>query len=100
MSEYETAAPERLLVRPRTAETLLDVGATTVWGLIKAGELDTVYVGSGRRITFASLRRYVEKLRAAEPTGPRKSLEGATMASLRARRRSARHRVKSAPSLT
>jgi hypothetical protein len=95
MGKYETLAPtlekelahyKRLLVRPRTAEMLLDVGATTIWKLIKLKELDTVYIGSGRRITVASLDRYVEKLKAAEPALRRKSLDGATMASLRSRR--------------
>jgi excisionase family DNA binding protein len=85
-SGHEPTQSGRLLVRPRTAGDILDCGATTIWKLIRDGELDAVYVGSGRRITYASLMQYVEKLRAAGPTGPRKSLAGATMASLRSRR--------------
>jgi hypothetical protein len=97
MLETLLAQYKQLLVRPRTAEVILDVGTTTIWKLIKLKELDTVYIGSGRRITVESLNRYVEKLKAAKPASCRKSLDGATIASLRSRQHKAQVRAGSAP---
>lgn len=52
---------EILLVSILDAARALSVGRTTVYELIKAGELDTRKMGRRRLITAESLRRLVDK---------------------------------------
>ncbi|MFW2830083.1 helix-turn-helix domain-containing protein [Sphingomonas sp. ID0503] len=52
---------ERLAVRIPTAMQLIGVRRSTVYALIKAGELRTVKLGRGTLITMSSLRRLVER---------------------------------------
>ena len=56
------AAPmEPLAVRIPTAMQLIGVRRSTVYGLIKAGELRTVKLGRATLITMSSLRRLIER---------------------------------------
>ena len=41
----------RLLLTPERAAERLDVGRTTVYGLLATGELESVRIGRSRRIT-------------------------------------------------
>ena len=58
---------DRLLLTPEEAATVLRVGRTTVYALMKAGDLRPVYIGRSCRISRAELERYVEHLQAPPP---------------------------------
>jgi len=51
---------EKLLVSIPDAVTALSVGRTTVYELMRSGQLDTRKMGRRRLITAESLRRLVE----------------------------------------
>ena len=57
----QSAALEPLAVRIPTAMQLIGVRRSTVYALIKAGELRTVKLGRATLITMSSLRRLVER---------------------------------------
>ncbi|MGY1736347.1 helix-turn-helix domain-containing protein [Geodermatophilus sp. SYSU D00684] len=61
--------PEQLLFTPERAADQLDLGRTTVYGLIASGELDSVKIGRSRRIPADALVAYVERLRSRETSG-------------------------------
>jgi excisionase family DNA binding protein len=50
-----------LAVRPREAAQMLGVGLTKLYELLDAGDLESFHIGRARRITTASLRRYIER---------------------------------------
>lgn len=54
--------PARLLLRPEEAAQALGVGRTTVFELIKAGELRSVKIGNSRRISADALADFVRRL--------------------------------------
>jgi hypothetical protein len=57
-----TAAPalEPLLVSTTTAKRVCDFGNTKFWALVKAGKIEMVDVGTGRRsVVYASLKKLV-----------------------------------------
>jgi excisionase family DNA binding protein len=51
-----------LLVTPEEAAAVLRVGRTTVYALMKAGQLRPVHIGRSCRLTRAELERYVSRL--------------------------------------
>lgn len=53
---------ERLLYRPEEAAKLLAIGRARLYDLIMSGELESVKIGSSRRITRAALEQYVATL--------------------------------------
>jgi hypothetical protein len=55
------ADDERLVVSPRRAWHMLGIGNTHGYQLLAAGELDSYLDGRSRKITVASIRRYIEK---------------------------------------
>lgn len=59
---------QRLLVRPDEAAALLGVGRSTVYVLLRRGELPVVHVGRAARIPMAAIARFVE--RQTSPTAP------------------------------
>lgn len=63
---------ESLLLTPEEAARLLRIGRTTVYALIKAGDLRTVHIGRSCRLARAELERYVNRLNAPEPTERRR----------------------------
>jgi excisionase family DNA binding protein len=65
-------AGERLLLTPEEAAEVLRIGRTTVYALLRAGELHAVHIGRSCRISRAELERYVRRLDAPEPV-PRRS---------------------------
>lgn len=52
-----------LLLTPERAAERLDVGRTTIYDLMKSGELESVSIGRSRRIPADALIAYVERLR-------------------------------------
>lgn len=53
-----------LLLTPERAAERLDVSRTTVYELLKSGDLASVKIGRARRIPVAALSEYVDRLRA------------------------------------
>ena len=60
-------ADEPLLLTPEEAATVLRVGRTTVYALMKAGELRPVHIGRSCRLPRAELERYVARLQPPPP---------------------------------
>jgi excisionase family DNA binding protein len=60
---------QQILLTPERAAEQLDVGRTTVYGLITSGELDSVKIGRSRRIPADALVAYVERLRGQGAAG-------------------------------
>jgi excisionase family DNA binding protein len=56
---------EPLAVSPRQACQLLNIGQTSVWALIRTGELETYREGRARKITLRSIRARHERQLAA-----------------------------------
>lgn len=52
---------EPLVVSPKAASRLLDLGVTRIYELIKAGELESYRDGAARKITMRSIRSRVER---------------------------------------
>ena len=62
---------ESLLLTPEEAARLLRIGRTTVYALMKAGDLHPVHIGRSCRLARAELERYVNRLHAPEPIARR-----------------------------
>jgi len=56
---------EPLVVKPKVSWRLLGCGNTRGYELIAAGELESYKDGRSRKITVASIRRYIERRLAA-----------------------------------
>jgi excisionase family DNA binding protein len=70
-----------LLLTPEEAAALLRVGRTTVYALMKAGDLRPVHIGRSCRLARAELERYVARLQPPPPRVQgtrRRSSSGAT----------------------
>ena len=63
---------EALLLTPEEAARLLRIGRTTVYALMKAGDLRPVHIGRSCRLARAELERYVNRLHPPEPTERRR----------------------------
>ena len=57
-----------LLLTPEEAATVLRVGRTSIYALIKAGDLLSVHIGRSCRISRAELERYVSRLESPPPS--------------------------------
>lgn len=51
-----------LLLTPEEAAIVLRIGRTTVFDLMRSERLESVKVGSSRRVPVAALTRFVERL--------------------------------------
>ncbi len=60
----EPVSSDPLLLTPEEAATVLRLGRTTVYALMKAGELHAVHIGRSCRLSRAELERYVRRLEA------------------------------------
>jgi excisionase family DNA binding protein len=69
-------AADRLLLTPEEAADVLRVGRTTVYALMKSGELRPVHIGRSCRIAQAEVERYVRRLQAL-PSRPQPSPDAA-----------------------
>jgi excisionase family DNA binding protein len=65
----DVRAGDPLLLTPEEAAGVLRVGRTTIFGLMKAGELRPIHIGRSCRLSRAELERYVDQL-ANPPTPP------------------------------
>jgi excisionase family DNA binding protein len=63
---------ESLLLTPEEAARVLRIGRTTVYALMKTGDLRPVHIGRSCRLARAELERYVTRLHAPEPTERRR----------------------------
>jgi len=59
---------ERLVVSPRHARHMLDIGNTRLYELLKGKELESYLDGRSRKIIVDSIRRYIER-RCAQANG-------------------------------
>ena len=64
----DVLAAEPLLLTPEEAAKVLRVGRTTVYALMKAGDLHPVHIGRSCRISRAELERYVRRLDGPQPS--------------------------------
>jgi excisionase family DNA binding protein len=58
---------DALLLTPEEAAKILRLGRTTVFALMKAGELRPVHIGRSCRLSRAELERYVSRLQTPSP---------------------------------
>jgi excisionase family DNA binding protein len=65
----DSGAPGKLLLRVKDAALALSVGSDKVYGLLAAGAIRSVRIGSSRRIPVRELEAYVERLLADESDG-------------------------------
>ncbi len=65
-SEALAKAAEPLLVTAEQAAVSLSICRTKVYELLRNGELESVQIGTSRRIPAAALAEYVERLRAGQ----------------------------------
>jgi excisionase family DNA binding protein len=56
----------RLLLRPEEAAEVLGIGRSKLYALLAAGEVESVHIGSCRRVPIEGLHRYVDRLRTAD----------------------------------
>ena len=64
----EPVSSDPLLLTPEEAATVLRLGRTTVYALMKAGDLHVIHIGRSCRISRAELERYVRRLEAPPPS--------------------------------
>ena len=68
----DVMAADRLHLTPEEAATVLRLGRSTVYALIRSGELRSVHIGRSCRISQAEVARYVRRLQAL-PSRPQPS---------------------------
>lgn len=56
-----------LLLKPEEAAAELRVSRATLFELLRTGEVESVRIGSSRRVPAEALARYVERLRDPAP---------------------------------
>ncbi|WP_448623525.1 helix-turn-helix domain-containing protein [Geodermatophilus sp. URMC 64] len=66
----DVPASDPLLLTPEEAAKLLSVGRTTVYALIRAGDLHPVHIGRSCRLSRAELERYVRMLHSPPQAAP------------------------------
>jgi excisionase family DNA binding protein len=64
----DVLANDALLLTPEEAARVLRVGRTTVYALMKAGDLRPIHIGRCCRLSRAELERYVDRLESAPLT--------------------------------
>jgi excisionase family DNA binding protein len=58
---------EPILVSPRQALRLLDISNSSLYGLLRSGQLRSLHVGRSRRIPLEAIKEFVVKRLAASP---------------------------------
>ena len=72
----DVLASDPLLLTPEEAAQVLRIGRTTIYALMRSGELRPVHVGRSCRLPRAELERYVNCLEAAPPPSARRQRRG------------------------
>jgi excisionase family DNA binding protein len=80
---------EPILVSPRQALRLLDISNSSLYGLLRSGQLRSLHVGRSRRIPLEAIKEFVAKRLAANSATPQKPRRG--------RPKGSRNKPKSAP---
>ena len=62
-------SPDQLLFTTDEAAHVLSVGRTTIYMLMRAGELKPVHIGRSCRISRGELERYVARIDAGDESG-------------------------------
>jgi excisionase family DNA binding protein len=75
---HQVLAAEALLLTPEEAARVLRVGRTTLYALMKAGDLRPIHIGRSCRLSRAELERYVRRLGAPRYVPPRPSVRART----------------------
>jgi len=57
----EIAEDARLVVSPKRAQHMLDIGNTKFYELLNSGELVSFKTGKSRKITVESIVKYIER---------------------------------------
>jgi excisionase family DNA binding protein len=68
---------EPLLLTPEQAARVLGVGRTTVYALMKSGDLRPVHIGRSCRLSRGELERYVTRLQTPPTAAPRRTRQRA-----------------------
>jgi excisionase family DNA binding protein len=66
----EPLSSNQLLLTPEEAAEVLRIGRTTIYALMKAGDLRPVHIGRSCRLSLAELERYIRHLQAPPPPQP------------------------------
>ena len=74
----DVLAGDALLLTPEEAALVLRVGRTTIYALIKAGDLRPIHIGRSCRLSRAELERYIRRLEAPPPVPARPPARGRT----------------------
>jgi excisionase family DNA binding protein len=72
----QAGVAESLLLTPEEAATLLRVGRTTVYALMRAGDLRSLHIGRSCRLARAELERYVRMLQNPPQAAPAQQRRG------------------------
>ena len=72
----DVLADDPLLLTPEEAAQVLRVGRTTIYVLIKTGELRPVHIGRSCRLARAELERYVSRLQSPPVPSPARRQRG------------------------
>jgi excisionase family DNA binding protein len=67
---------EPILVSPRQALRLLDISNSSLYGLLRSGQLRSLHVGRSRRIPLEAIKEFVAKRLAENPANPQKPRRG------------------------
>ncbi|MFJ8912054.1 helix-turn-helix domain-containing protein [Amycolatopsis sp. NPDC102389] len=65
MHTNDTAPAPRALLTVKAAAERLSIGRTTLYGLLKTGEIDSVHIGHSRRVPADAITAYIQKLTTA-----------------------------------
>lgn len=60
----------KLLLRESEAREMLGVSRTTLFELMRTGEIESVRIGRSRRIPVTALEEYVDRLGRGQEDGP------------------------------
>ena len=89
----EVLAGSSLLLTPEEAAAILRIGRTTVYALMRAGDLRPVHIGRSCRLPRAELERYVRCLETSANTAPTPTAEFDAARSPRRRTNATPHRL-------
>ncbi|MGY1731772.1 helix-turn-helix domain-containing protein [Geodermatophilus sp. SYSU D01045] len=72
---HDLLASNPLLLTPEEAATVLRIGRTTIYALMKAGDLRPVHIGRSCRLPRTELERYVRCLETSANAAPAPTAE-------------------------